>query len=103
MKSKQLAIHPKKTGFVLAGSKANIDRIRAEIVENPIKYGDMKVDEKPVEKWLGEQMAMGGNTESILATIKNRKGRAIASIYEIKAILEDISCLLYTSPSPRDS
>ena len=35
-------------------------------------------------------MSSGCNIDSIRATIKSRRGRAIASIYEIKAVLEDI-------------
>lgn len=90
MKSKQLEVHPTKTGFVLSGKKVSIEKIRNEITSNPLKYGNLTLKEKSSEKWLGEQMATGGNTESVLATIKARKGKAIAAIYEIKAVIDDI-------------
>ena len=41
------------------------------------------------EKYLGDQIHQLGNAESILATIKARKGQVSAAIFEIKNVLED--------------
>ena len=44
---------------------------------------------KTNEKYLGEIISSHGVADSVKATINDRKGRIIASIYELSSIIED--------------
>ena len=90
------------------------NKIKEEIKKSPLVYKTETINEKPKEKWLGDLFHKGGLEASVDSTIKDRLGRVKVGIFESNAILEDLRmqvvggilgtiCLLYTSPSPRDS
>ena len=70
----------------MAGKKPLLEKIKAEIENNPLTYSEFEIKNKQQEKWLGEQLREGCNSDSVMATIKERKGKATASIFEIKAV-----------------
>ena len=59
MKSKQLLIHPDKSGVMPIAEKATLKGIQEEMKSHPVQYDDFMVKPKVQEKWLGEQMCQG--------------------------------------------
>ena len=82
------------------------------LASNPIETSDVLAAERgEIKTWKGEESQTGESIMSVAGPIKNNEGetigylRFISSMEEVKAAIFKtiISCLLYTSPSPRDS
>ena len=48
------------------------------------------IHEKPEEKYLGDIFSSEGLAESVDATVKERTAKVKASIYELRALVEDV-------------
>ena len=54
MKTKQLDLNREKTVIVLMGKQEQKEKIREELVSNPLMCGEFAVKEVEAEKWLGD-------------------------------------------------
>ena len=54
MKSKQLTMHPDKTGFIVFGSRAQKKNSVKELKVNPIIFDKYETKAKDRDKWLGD-------------------------------------------------
>ena len=89
MNSKQLEMHPDKTGYILVGTDKQRGKMEGEIAAEPICFDNFVTSRKLNEKWLGDRIgrSLSGSVED---TITERSGKITASCYEMKAIVEDI-------------
>ena len=69
MKSKQLEINVDKSVMLLFSSKRRKQKIIKEISNKPVYYDSIKLGIKTQEKWLGDVIDSGGDSDSISATI----------------------------------
>ena len=88
-KSKQLEMHPDKTCFIVIGKREQILKIEKEIEQSPILFGNFETKKKMNEKWLGDKLSEDGIGKSVEDTVKVRKGRVVAVIFEVKGIIQD--------------
>ena len=88
-RTKQLEMHPEKTCFVIMGKKEQIIKVEDQIRKNPILFGDFETKKRQNEKYLGDKLSEDGLGKSVEDTIKLRKGRISAAIYEIRGIIQD--------------
>ena len=88
-KLKQLQMHNDKTIYMIMGQKENVMKIKNEIDNDPIYFGEFETKNKKEEKWLGDQFSDEGLKQSVEATIKKRSGKIKAAIFEVKQIIED--------------
>ena len=90
-KSKLLEIHPLKSCYLLFTNNKKVrDKIDKEISDSPLLYDNFKVKSKNEEKWLGDMFSNQGLETSVEVTINQRYGKIFSSIFELKAILEDL-------------
>ena len=89
MNSKQLALHPDKTGFIVFGKGEDKKQMLIEIANQPITCGDFLTSMKTQDKWLGDIFNENGVTASVQATIQDRTPKVKAAIFEIKGIIDD--------------
>ena len=89
MSTKQLSLHPDKTGFIIFGNGKGRDKLEKDTTEYPIECGDFTTSNKIQDKWLGDILHQDGLAASTEATIKKRTPRVKAAIFEIKGIIED--------------
>ena len=61
MKSKQLEVYPDKSCFFISDNKPNIKRIKTEIKDNPVMYGDFEVKIEEMSKHLGDWISERGS------------------------------------------
>ena len=57
--------------------------------EDPIMFGQIKLQRKGVVTYLGDELSEGGLAASVEATIKAREAKVKGAIYELKALCED--------------
>ena len=90
-KSKLLEIHPTKSCFILFSNDNKMrSKIENEINQQPLIYDDFTVNKSSGEKWLGDMLSDAGLMKSVEATVKNRYGRILSAIFEMKSVLEDL-------------
>ena len=91
MNQKGLRLNQEKTGFLIYGSKKQIEEVRREVEKRPITCGSFEVTEKEQEKWLGDYFVGGTNLgDSVLVTIQERMGKCKAACMEIITIIQDL-------------
>ena len=88
LQEKNLEAHPEKSGIIIVGSKSFKEKVKKEILENPIEFHNFKLDVKIKEKYLG-QMIESNLASSALATVKERAGKIKGAAMEVKSIVED--------------
>ena len=76
-----LKCHPKKTCFILYGSKAYKDQIIQELESSPLKFGDFSMLEKNQDTYLGDVLNTNGLSSSVEATVTQRLGKVKGAIY----------------------
>ena len=87
--SKLLTFNEKKSFLIFAGPKKKIKELEKEYEENPVlPYGNVMKREAQ-GKYLGE-IIKSSTDESIVATIKKRKGNVLLAISDIAAIISDV-------------
>ena len=67
----------------------NISSIQEAIKINPLSIKGELIKQKNKEKYLGDIISSLGVSDSVHMTIKDRKGRILASIYELGSVIED--------------
>ena len=63
--------------------------MRTSIQSTPLTLNNRTIKEKESEKYLGDFLHSGGDTESTKCTVNDRYWRIMSSILEIKTIVED--------------
>ena len=86
---KGLEAHPDKTGFIVCGSGGFKQKVKDDMKEHQLTFGDFSLKEKLCDKYLGQMIHSGGLEESALATVKDRAGRMKGATMEIKSIIEE--------------
>ena len=88
MNRKLLTIND-KSSYLVCGKISQIRTIQDALTRNPLSIKGEEIKRKTKEKYLGEIISSFGVADSVKATINDRKGRIIASIYELCSIIED--------------
>ena len=88
MKRKLLNIND-KSSYLLCGKYDKIKDIQNELKKNPLSIKSELIKQKDKEKYLGEIISSRGVADSVKMTIDDRKGRIIASVFELSSIIED--------------
>ena len=88
MKRKLLNIND-KSSFLICGKARHISSIQEAIKINPLSIKGELIKQKHKEKYLGDIISSLGVSDSVDMTIKDRKGRILASIYELGSVIED--------------
>ena len=86
MKRKLLNIND-KSAYLLCGKPDRIKSIQDALKQNPLSIKGEPIKEKVKEKYLGEMISSYGVSHSVKTTIDDRKGRIIASIFELSSII----------------
>ena len=89
METKLLDFNLDKSGAIVFGSKKAKGKIECEMRQFPLTLCGKKMKLFEQEKYLGETISSEGLEASVWATIYRRKGLAIASIFDIRSIVED--------------
>ena len=89
MESKLLDFNLDKSVYMVVGNPSTRKSLEKQIETSPITLAGLPMKKTDQEKYLGDQIHQLGNAESVLATIKARKGQVSAAIFEIKNVLED--------------
>ena len=85
-----------KSVIIVIGKPNPRKKLEIQFSENPpLLYGS-KMKQVTQEKYLGDQMNVGGLATSVMATIEKRKGKVIQSIFEIKSIIDSSSWIRHT-------
>ena len=87
---KQLKYHQKKSCYLVYGPENFKGKVQMEAEEEPVMLGKNIIHEKPEEKYLGDIFSSEGLAESVDATVKERTAKVKASIYELRALVEDV-------------
>ena len=89
LKEKGLEAHPDKTCFITCGSKSYKQKVKDDLKEHPLAFGDFVMKERVMEKYLGQMLHSAGLEESALATVQEKAGRIRGATMEIKSIVEE--------------
>ena len=89
METKLLDFNHDKSVVIVMGSKKNKKDIEEEMKKQPLTLCGKIMKNTTTEKYLGDVISSEGLAESVTATVLKRKGIAIASILETKAVIED--------------
>ena len=89
LETKLLDANTDKTVYIIMGDVKKVENIKTTIVSRPLNLGGTILKEKHHYKYLGDEIHKNGLSASISVTIKEREGRIISAIVEIKSILED--------------
>ena len=84
----QTTLNRDKSGYILMGSKKQVEEARERVKTCPVFCGDFEMKELKEEKWLGDYLA-GGLKESVMVTIKRRESKTRRASYEIVNIVKD--------------
>ena len=89
LKDKGLEAHPDKTAFIVCGSSSFKQKVKDDLEDHPLTFGNFEMKEKVSDKYLGQVLHGGGLEESALATVQERAGRLRGATMEIKTIIEE--------------
>ena len=84
----QTTLNKDKSGYILMGSKQQVEEARKRIQDNPMVCGDFVMKELMEEKWLGDYLACGLR-ESVKVTIERRESKTRRASFEIVNIVKD--------------
>ena len=87
---KQLKYHQKKSGYLVYGPDNYKAQVKLEALEEPVMLGKNPLQEKNQEKYLGDILDSQGLAESVEATVKDRNAKVKGSLYELRALVEDV-------------
>ena len=87
--SKLLDFNLQKLGFISIGSHSARKAIDDELLERPVTLCGQVMKKFQEAKYLGDWISEKGLSESVACTVKKRKGFAIASIHEIRSVIDD--------------
>ena len=86
--TKLLTFNPLKSTLVVVGPKKKRVEIEETLKKDPVMLNGVPMKVSNQERFLGEQIT-GENAESILATLKKRKGIVLMAISDIAAMMSD--------------
>ena len=89
LRERLLRCHPKKTCYLVYGSKSYKRKVREELEICPLMFGDFEMKEQESDVYLGDVLHSGGLAASVEATIKLRISKVKGQMYEVAAILAD--------------
>ena len=89
MKKLNLNLNKEKSVAIFMGSNKQKEEIQSELKTNPLVCGNIEMNIKESEKWLGQQLATGGLGDSVAATVAAREGKIKGAALEIVAIVND--------------
>ena len=89
LRERLLRCHPKKTCYIVFGSKSYKKKVREELQVCPLMFGDFVMEEKESDVYLGDVLHSGGLAASVEATISRRISKVKGEMYEVAAILAD--------------
>ena len=89
MKKHALKLNKDKSVLIVMGSKNQKKDIIEELENNPITCGEVKMNIKDADKWLGQQLSTGGLAESVAATVEKREAKIKGAALEIATIVND--------------
>ena len=84
----QTTLNKDKSGYILVGSKSQVEEAREKVRDSPVICGDFEMKELKEEKWLGDYLACGLK-ESVMITIQKRESKTRRASYEIVNIIKD--------------
>ena len=87
----QLEIHPdqSKSSYVVFGSKNYKKEVEKETIEDPLRVGDVKLEESKSMTYLGEVLHQDGLAASVDSTVELRVAKVRGAVFEIKQLCED--------------
>ena len=89
MKEKGLEIHPVKSGYLVFGPEKFKEEVRTETEKTPIICGEIKMNQKKQEKYLGDILDERGLAASVEETVRARLGKVRGAILELTALSQD--------------
>ena len=89
MKKHALKLNKDKSVLIVMGSKNQKKDIIEELENNPIMCGEVKMNIKDADKWLGQQLSTGGLADSVAATVEKREAKIKGAALEIANIVND--------------
>ena len=89
MKKHNLKLNEKKSISIIMGSKKQQEAIKTELNQKPLLCGEVEVNPKKSDKWLGQQLAEGGLNESVAETVSAREAKVKGAAMEIVSIVKD--------------
>ena len=89
MKKHALKLNKEKSVMILMGSKKQKQEILNEIENNPIMCGEVMMNVKSADKWLGQQISEDGLAASVAATVEKREAKIKGAALEIANIVND--------------
>ena len=89
MKKHTLKLNKDKSVLIVMGSNKQKKDIIEELETNPIMCGEVKMNIKDADKWLGQQLSTGGLAESVAATVEKREAKIKGAALEIANIVND--------------
>ena len=84
-----LQLNRDKTVCLIMGSKKQKQEASAELLSNPLMFGQVEIKEKQVAKWLGQQLSSAGLADSVEQTVLARQGKIRGACLEVVNIVND--------------
>ena len=89
LRERLLRCHLTKTCYLVFGSKRYKQKVKEELEDCPLMFGDFEMKEKESDVYLGDVILSGGLAASVEATINRRIGQVKGMMYEAASILTD--------------
>ena len=89
VKQLNLNLNKDKTVCCVIGSYKQREKVKAELILNPLMCGDLETVMKDKFKWLGEIISTKGLADSVGETILSREGKIRGACLEISQIIND--------------
>ena len=89
LRERLLRCHPTKTCYLVFGSKSYKSKVKEELQDLPLRFGDFEMKEKESDVYLGDVIHSGGLAASVEATISRRIPVVKGMMYEAASILAD--------------
>ena len=89
LRERLLRCHPTKTCYLVFGNKNYKMKVKEELDNLPLMFGDFEMKEKESDVYLGDVLHSGGLAASVKATINRRIPLVKGMMYEAAAILTD--------------
>jgi hypothetical protein len=86
---KGLEAHPDKICFIVVGSRKYKEKVKRDLQDRPLMFGDFLVKKHESDKYLGQILHGGGLGMSAEATVRERMGKIKGATMEIKTIIEE--------------
>ena len=91
--TKLLDYNLKNSCFVVIGNKKTRQDINEQLVNCPIQLCGQDMKQEGQAKYLGDWLSCLGLSGSVAVTVAKRKGLAMQSVYEARAVIDDCRSL----------